>query len=72
MIYLEPVCTPFWQMPSSDQGTNLTYKGANTQISGDDSRSACVVFRASSVNQDNIIFSIGSTLTTWNDRFGCN
>jgi hypothetical protein len=51
-------------MPSSDQGTNLTYTNANTLISGDLSRSGCVSFRASASNADNIIFSIGSSLTT--------
>lgn len=59
-------------MPSSSKGTNLTYKGNNTKISGDVSRSGCVVFRANAVNYDNIIFEIGSSFTTWNNSKGCN
>jgi hypothetical protein len=51
-------------MPAADQGTYLTYSNNNTLISGDISRTGCATFRASSVNGDNIIFDIGSSLTT--------
>lgn len=59
-------------MPSSDQGTYFTYTNANTHISGDLSRSGCASFRANTSNADNIIFSIGSNLTTWHNNTGCN
>jgi hypothetical protein len=57
-------------MPSLDQGTNLTYLNANTLINGDLSRSGCATFRANTINADNIIFDIGSSLAT--SSGGCN
>ena len=65
------MCKPFWEMPSSDQGTYLTYPNGNTHIIGDISRSVCASFRADKSNDNNIIFSIGSFDTTWNGK-GCN
>ncbi|CAF1523204.1 unnamed protein product [Rotaria sordida] len=59
-------------MPSSDEGTHLTYANANTRSQGDVSRSICGSVRASAVNVDDLIFSIGSSDTTWNARKGCN
>ena len=59
-------------MPSSDLGTNFTYRNVNTRISGDVSRSVCASFRASHVNDENIIFSIGSSNTTCDEGRGCN
>ena len=64
------VCTPFWKMPSSVQSTYLTYSNVNTLISGNVDRSVCVSFRANTSNADDIIFSIGSALTTATG--GCN
>ena len=57
-------------MPSSVQNTYLTYTNVNTFISGDVDRSVCVSFSASTANADNIIFSIGSALTSGTG--GCN
>lgn len=51
------------------QVTNATYLGANTRISGDNSRSGCVWVRASSANTDDIIFSVGSASRS---PAGCN
>ncbi|CAF1483011.1 unnamed protein product [Adineta ricciae] len=65
-----PMCVPFWSMPSTDQGTYLTYPNANTLISGYLSRSVCATFRASAANVDNIIFAIGSSFSTATG--GCN
>lgn len=62
------ICAPFWRMPSSSQ--QITYLNANTRISGDNSRSICAWFRASSFNNDNIIIDIGSNKTTTTE--GCN
>jgi len=59
-------------MPASDQGTSLTYINANTQISGSVSRSGCALVRASSINADNLVFSIGSHRTTPSTPSGCN
>jgi hypothetical protein len=56
--------TAFWKMSSSDHSTYLTYLNANTFISGDLSRSGCASFRANISSADDIIFSIGSSLTT--------
>jgi hypothetical protein len=59
-------------MPASDSGTYITYPNANTRISGDSSRSVCASFRVSTENIDNILVSIGSSDTTWDNRKGCN
>ncbi|CAF2121343.1 unnamed protein product [Rotaria magnacalcarata] len=56
-------CTPFWTMPWLHQGTILTYTNANTRIFGDNSRSICALVRAGPVNADNIVVSIGSSLS---------
>ncbi|CAF1486077.1 unnamed protein product [Adineta ricciae] len=63
-------CTPFWTMPSSIQTTYFMYFNANTNISGDSSRSVCAYFRASNWNIDNIIVDIGSPKST--QTGGCN
>ncbi|CAF1072853.1 unnamed protein product [Didymodactylos carnosus] len=52
-------------MPSGEIGIYRTYRNANTLISGDSSRSACTSFNATKYNDNNIVFSIGSRLTTW-------
>ncbi|CAF1110081.1 unnamed protein product, partial [Didymodactylos carnosus] len=62
---LQDFCTPFWTMPSGEIGIYRTYRNANTLISGDSSRSACTSFNATKYNDNNIVFSIGSRLTTW-------
>lgn len=72
IYYLDSACVPFWKMPSSDQGTNFTYANANTRISGDMSRSVCASFRASHSNNENIIFSFGSSDTSCDKGKGCN
>lgn len=59
-------------MPLTDQGTYFTYPNGNTRIFDDVSRSACASFRANEVNDDNIIFSIGSFDTTCDEGKGCN
>ncbi|CAF1152276.1 unnamed protein product [Adineta ricciae] len=63
-------CISFWTMPSSDQTTYFTYVDANTNISGDSSRSVCAYFRASDLSAGDIIVDIGSPKSTWNG--GCN
>lgn len=69
---LDTLCTPFWRMPSTDRGTNLTYINANQFIKEDFSRSMCGSFRANTTNMDQLLFSIGSNETTWHNCSGCN
>ncbi|CAF4179034.1 unnamed protein product [Rotaria sordida] len=70
--FIDRICTSFWKMPSSDEGTNLTYLNANTVIRVDVSRSVCAVFHDTTLNTKNLIFAFGSNLTTWDGLAGCN
>mgnify|MGYP002474570128 FL=1 len=69
---IDSKCAPFWKMPSADQGSYFTYPNANTRIRGDQSRSACVTFRALPADDSRILFSIGSSDTSCDDGRGCN
>lgn len=63
---MNPICDykTNWKMSSWDQDTHLTYTNANIGIQGDSSGSVCASFHATQSNNDNLIFSFGSSNTT--------